>query len=220
MKVDKKIKVAVLDSGLDKFAKLSVDGCVNFVNPEMEDIGVDTTGHGTAVQNIIMSGDGSVATESVSAENSGISMYSVKVLDEKNQAPVSRIASAIQWCIENEMDIINMSFGTLVQSEVLGQVVRDASDAGILMIAATGNGGDATESTVEYPAAYSEVIGVGSVNQEMEVSDFSAKGQEVELVAPGENVPVSVPWGFYGVNTGTRLCHSCCHGCFFPPVCD
>ena len=126
-------------------------------------------------------------------------------LDEKNQAPVSRIAAAIQWCMDNEMDIIHMSFGTLVPSRVLGQAVKDAADRGILMIAAAGNGGEAGESTVEYPAAFPEVIGVGSVNQEMEVSEFSSRGEEIELVAPGENVPVSVPWGFYGVNSGTSF---------------
>ncbi len=205
VKVDKKVKVAVLDSGLDKFAELAVDGCMNFVNPETEDMGVDTTGHGTAVQNIIMSGDDSMATESVAGKKCGISMYSVKVLDEKNQAPVSRIAAAIQWCMDNEMDIIHMSFGTLVPSRVLSQAVKDAADRGILMIAAAGNGGEAGESTVEYPAAFPEVIGVGSVNQEMEVSEFSSRGEEIELVAPGENVPVSVPWGFYGVNSGTSF---------------
>ncbi|MCI8339977.1 MAG: S8 family serine peptidase, partial [Lachnospiraceae bacterium] len=205
VKVDKKVKIAVLDSGLDKFAELTVDGCMNFVNPETEDMGVDTTGHGTAVQNIIMSGENSVATESVAGKKCGISMYSVKVLDEKNQAPVSRIAAAIQWCMDNEMDIIHMSFGTLVPSRVLGQAVKDAADRGILMIAAAGNGGEAGESTVEYPAAFPEVIGVGSVNQEMEVSEFSSRGEEIELVAPGENVPVSVPWGFYGVNSGTSF---------------
>ena len=203
--VDKKVKVAVLDSGLDKFAKLSVEGCMNFVDPDTDDIGMDTTGHGTAVQNIILSNEDSVATESVAKENQGISMYSLKVLDEENQAPVSRVAAAIHWCIENDMDIINMSFGTLVPSVILEQAVKEAADAGILMIAAVGNGGEASGSTVEYPAAFSEVVGVGSVNQNMEVSDFSSKGEEVELVAPGENVPVSIPWGYYGVNSGTSF---------------
>ena len=203
--VDKRVKVAVLDSGLDKFAKLSVAGCMNFVDPDTDDIGMDTTGHGTAVQNIILSNEESTATESVAKENQGISMYSLKVLDEENQAPISRVTAAIHWCIENDIDIINMSFGTLVPSEILEQAIKEAADAGILMIAAVGNGGEASGSTVEYPAAFSEVVGVGSVNQNMEVSDFSSKGEEVELVAPGENVPVSIPWGYYGVNSGTSF---------------
>ena len=199
--VEKKVKVAVLDSGLDKFSKLVVDGCVNFVDPETDDIGVDTTCHGTAVQNIIMS-DETRDTKSVASEDNGVSMYSVKVLDESNQAPVSRIVSAVHWCIDNDIDIINMSFGSLVHSQVLEQAVKEAADAGILMIAAVGNGGAAEESTVEYPAAFDEVVGVGSVNRKMEVSEFSSRGDEVELVAPGENIPVSVPWGFYGVQHG------------------
>ncbi len=202
-KVEKKVKVAVLDSGMDRLSAQSLAGGVNFIPSEEDSFGCDGTGHGTAVQNIILS-DGS-ATESVVQNEDAIDMYSVKVLDEENQAPVSRIVAAIHWCIENDMDIINMSFGTLVRSKVLEEAIKEADQKGILMIAAAGNGGETDGSNVEYPAAYSEVLAVGSVNQKMEVSNFSARGGEVDLVAPGENIPVSMPLGFYGLSSGTSF---------------
>lgn len=201
--IEKKVKVAVLDSGADKLSAETLAGGINFTESDEDSFGEDSTGHGTAVQNIILS-DGETTT-SVMEEDSAIELYSVKVLDENNEAPISRVVAAIQWCIDNEFDIINMSFGTLAESQILHDMIRKAYDKGILMVAAAGNGGEATGSTVEYPAAYSEVLGVGAVNQKMEISDFSSKGKEVDLVAPGENIPITVPWGFYGIRSGTSF---------------
>ena len=202
-KVTKKVKIAVLDSGADKFSAGQLAGSVNFVNPDEDGFGNDATGHGTAVQNVILS-DGET-TKSVLEDNKAVELYSVKVLDENNQAPISRIIAAINWCIDNGMNVVNMSFGTLAKSQILQDAIERADKAGVLLIAAAGNSGEADGSTVEYPAAYPQVLGVGSVNQKMEVSEFSSRGKGVDLVAPGENVPVTVPWGFYGVQSGTSF---------------
>lgn len=61
-------------------------------------------------------------------------------------------------------------------------------EKGILMIAAAGNNGEQAGAHVQYPAAYSEVIGVGSVDENLSYSSFSAKGDQVELMAPGERI--------------------------------
>lgn len=57
----------------------------------------------------------------------------------------------IYWAIENKVNIINMSFGMEQNSEALHKAIRDAYDAGILLVAAAGN-----DNHVEYPAAYDE----------------------------------------------------------------
>ena len=54
------------------------------------------------------------------------------MLDEDNKASVSRIAEGIYKCIDENADIINMSFGTTTDSEILHQAVKAAEDAGIL----------------------------------------------------------------------------------------
>lgn len=56
---------------------------------------------------------------------------------------------------------------------------------------------------MEYPAAYPEVIAVGSVNQEMQESPFSAQGKEIEIAAPGEDIPITSCWGLQGTGSGT-----------------
>ena len=91
--------------------------------------------------------------------NPDVELYSVKVLDGDNKAPLSRIIRGIYWCMENDIDIINMSFGTTVCSQALKQAVSDAYAANILMVGAAGNGG----GDVEYPAAFEEVMAVAAV---------------------------------------------------------
>ena len=197
------IKVAVLDSGADIMAKYPMAGFVNLVNPEENSNGEDCTGHGTSVCSIIGQDSDEEGTRGVAGDEENVELYSVKVLDAYNQGPVSRIAEGIQWCIDHDIDIINMSFGTDSYSACLEDAVQKAADAGILMVASVGNGGE--NSKVQYPAAFSEVIGVGSVDEYMNPSVYNAQGKELELLAPGENVPVNSFWGFYTVSGGTSF---------------
>lgn len=196
------IKVAVLDSGYDKTGDIACKEIYNLVDPEENVNGDDYSGHGTAVTSIIASGSQDRGTQGIIEDESKIELYTVKVLDGDNQAPISRVIEGIQWCIENEISIINMSFGTTYYSTILEDAIQRAEEAGILMIASVGNNGE-TVNQVEYPAAFEEVVGVGSVNEKMEHSVFSATGEEVELVAPGENIPLSSYWGLVSVGSGT-----------------
>jgi len=95
-----------------------------------------------------------------------------------------------------------MSFGVSEYSVALEQAIKDAEKAGILVIAAAGNTG---EEGVQYPAAYDEVIAVGSVDKYGNVVEDSAKGSEIEIVAPGELVRSTGQFGDQLVSSGTSL---------------
>lgn len=191
---DKKIKVAVLDSGVDDFNDLQLADSIDLIPGEEEVLPLfwDVTGHGSSVAGIIAAEKNDVGITGI-APNTEI--YAAKVLDEKNQAPVSRVIDGIYWAIEKKVNIINMSFGIKTDSAALHKAIRDAYDAGILLVAAAGNGND-----VEYPAAYDEVIAVGSVDTSGSVSEKSASGDELELVAPGEQICST------GAFEGTLIC--------------
>ncbi len=200
-----KVRVAILDSGVDMLDNIEVKERMNFI-PGQEDFTVmfeDEAGHGTAVAGII-AGE-TMPGETAEGINKNVELYSAKVLDENNQAPLSRIIQGIYWAIEKDVHIINMSFGTSQYSKALEDAVKAAADKGILIVAAAGNQGNQGTDTVEYPAAFPEVLAVGSVDAQGEVSDFSAKGEEVELVAPGEAVRVTGAFGADMVVSGTSM---------------
>ena len=185
-----KIKVAILDTGVTATEDIEVAGRVNFVDGE-EDIHPlyeDVSGHGTSVASVIAAKDNGMGVTGI---NPNVDLYSVKVLDDEKKASLSGVIKGIYWCIDNDIDIINMSFGTNTQSEILGKVIEEADEKGILIIAAAGNQGEATDSTVEYPAAYEEVVAVGATTPMGTTSEISSVGEEIDLMAPGEMVPAT-----------------------------
>lgn len=106
------IKVALIDSGVDYSEDINVKERINLI-PEEENVSAlydDTNGHGTAIASIICSSE----KENGEAKGiySNIDLYSIKVLDEMNEAPLSRIIEGINRAIELDVDIISISFGT------------------------------------------------------------------------------------------------------------
>ncbi|MCI9412854.1 MAG: S8 family serine peptidase [Eubacterium sp.] len=185
-----KIKIAVIDSGIDFNESINVVERKNFLDDEVSPLHEDNTGHGTAIAGIIASNG---CDKTVKGINPNAEIYSARVLDSNNKAPISRVVEAIYWAIDNDVKIINMSFGTKTYSKVLHNAIKEAEQKGILMFAASGNGGKSKSGNVEYPAAFKEVIGVGSASKNGKMSEITSTGKELELVAPGEDID-SVGW--------------------------
>lgn len=167
------VKVAILDSGVDYTEDIDVYMRKNFI-PGEDEISViyeDISGHGTSVAGIIAAKDND---EGITGINPYVQLYSARILDENKQAPASRVVAAIDWAIEQDVDIINISFGTTVDSEEIHAAIRRAYDAGILIVAAAGNNG-----VVEYPAAFDEVVAVGAVDAKGECIEGNVKEADV-----------------------------------------
>lgn len=191
---DNKVKIAIIDSGVDESGDINIKERYNLV-PGEETISPcfeDNTGHGTSIAGII--GSKKDDDTDISGINPNAEIYSIKVMDTDNTAPVSRIIEAIYKAIEYDVDIINMSFGTTYNSDILHKAIRDANDKGILLVAAAGNRG-CEDGTVEYPAAYSEVIAVGAVDTSAELAEESSRGEDVDVLAPGEAIKTLSSFG-------------------------
>lgn len=199
-----KVKIAIIDSGVDETGDIEIKERCNLV-PEDEEISPcfeDNTGHGTAIAGVI----GSIkdSDTNVSGINTNAEIYSIKVMDSDNTAPVSRIIEGIYRAIEYDVDIINMSFGTTYNSDALHKAIKDAYKEGILLVAAAGNRG-CEDGKVEYPAAYDEVMAVGSVDASAELSEESSKGESVDVLAPGELVRTLTNFGLETASSGTSI---------------
>ncbi len=130
--------------------------------------------------------------------NPNIDLTSLRVLDEDNEAPVSRVIAAIEWAIDNNINILNLSWGIDTDNAELHNVIKKAYKKGMLIIAAAGNDGEIT-----YPAKYDEVIAVGSVDSMAKPAASSASGDGIELVAPAEDVIVYTSFGILTFASGT-----------------
>lgn len=199
------VTIAILDSGVSMNDEVVVDKRINLVPGEehVEPMYEDVSGHGTSIASVIAAKDNG---KGITGINPDAIIYSVKVLDDNNLATLDRVVEGIYWCIENHVNIINMSFGTQYSSDILEKAVKDAKEAGILMIAAAGNRGEEKGGNiVDYPAAYQEVMAVGSVDYTGKVSATSSYGKALELVAPGEGIPVEDFYEDLVITSGTSM---------------
>lgn len=93
----------------------------------------------------------------------------------------------ILYAAINEADVINCSFGGTNFSEFGRDVVEFATASGSLVVAAAGNNGSDVNF---YPAAYEDVLSVGSVRRQFDdvISHFSNYGFHVDVFAMGEGL--------------------------------
>nr|WP_087990944.1 S8 family peptidase [Bacillus subtilis] len=206
----KNVKIAVLDTGCDishPDLKNQVIGGKNFTDDDggKGDVISDYNGHGTHVAGTIAANDSNGGIAGVAPE---ASLLIVKVLGGANgSGQYEWIINGINYAVEQKADIISMSLGGPNDVPELEEAVKNAVKNGVLVVCAAGNEGDGNERTEElsYPAAYNEVIAVGSVSVARELSEFSNANKEIDLVAPGENIVSTLPNKKYGKLTGTSM---------------
>lgn len=198
------VKVAVLDSGIDYNHEDLDDnyaGGYDFVNDDNDPM--DDNGHGTHIAGIIAAEDNGLGVVGVAP---GVSLYAVKVLNSAAVGHYSNIIAALEWCIDNNVDIANHSYYSVVNP---GDTVRfaysAAYSAGVLHVACAGNEGNVggTGNNIGYPARWSTVIAVGATQVTDVRASFSSTGSQLELSAPGVSVKSTLLSGGYGTKTGT-----------------
>ena len=137
-----KVKIGVIDSYISEetLNKLNIVNCVNYTNNCDE----TKNSHGKNTLQIIRK----------QCKNSEI--HYASVLNEKNSTNIQTIISAVDWCINENVDIICMSLSTTENNELLENVIKKAIDNGIIITASCIN-----FSNVDcYPAMYDNVISV------------------------------------------------------------
>jgi subtilisin family serine protease len=122
---------------------------------------------------------------------------------------VSDEIDAINYAIEKEVKIINMSFGSYNSSTPEREAMRDAGEAGILFIAAAGNRNTNNDgSSSLYPASYnlSNIISVAATDQDDRLWEDSNYGAiSVDVGAPGVNIYSTTPDNHYSYKNGTSM---------------
>jgi len=111
------------------------------------------------------------------------------------------IATALIYAADNNIRILNMSFGDVVLSPVVRDAVQYAYSQGVVMCASSGNAGGDQQ---RYPAGYDEVIAVGATTQFDTRTPFTTFGIRLDLCAPGVGISTTFPFyrGFYTPSFG------------------
>jgi subtilisin family serine protease len=195
------IKIAILDSGVDlnhddlKCNLLSGINFININNPPQDD-----NGHGTAMAGIIAANDTNYGIVGVAPE---CKIIPIKVLDAKGNGSFDNVAKGLRWAVDNGADIISLSAGCPMPLQQVRKALQYAHSKNIPVFAAAGNAGFTKE--MYYPSAYPESIGIGSIDENFDLSHFSCIGKNLDFLAPGSDIVCTVPPNWYATMSGTSL---------------
>lgn len=195
------IHIGVVDTGIDlKHPDLrnSISSGINLLNRRL--LPQDDNRHGTHIAGTIAatgrySGIIGVAPKAI--------IHPIKAFDHNGSAYVSDIIAAIDWCVQNDLDIINMSFGMKTYNPNLEQAVLNAYYRGKVIVASSGN--DGKKKSIDYPARFSQVVSVVAITRLGKIAPFSNRGVEIDIYAPGERVYSACLGGKYNELSGTSI---------------
>ncbi|MFJ7825477.1 S8 family peptidase [Psychrobacillus sp. NPDC096623] len=196
----KNVKIGILDSGIDtEHRDLKVAGGYCALSNQCA-TGIpydDNHGHGTHVAGVIAAKANDTGTVGI-APNAQI--YSIKVLNEFGKGTTGSIIRGIEWAIENDLDILNLSITSTTYDAVMENTLKVAYEKGMLLVGAAGNEAlvQPKGNSVTYPAKFSSVIAVGAVTDELAKLPESSIGAELEIAAPGYAIFSTYPneWDF------------------------
>lgn len=203
--------VYVLDSGIEishgEFFGTNVQNLFSFNNDF-----TDTKGHGTAIASIIVGNTCGLTNATVK---------SVKIFDKNQATKQSDMLNALDAIMldfqesETKHAVVNCSW-SIQKNTYIENKIRFMIDFGICFVAAAGNSGQPIDDVT--PAGMDEVITIGSYNNNLKPSNFSAyTDSSISLTqgatnhgildgwAPGEHIYAAGLNGSYSFTAGTSM---------------
>jgi thermitase len=159
------VRVAVVDTGLDfnhpLFAGRSAYPVYDFVgndgNPN-DELGGTASGHGTFVAGLIR----------LTAPQAGL--MPLRAFGSDGIGTSFNIARAIRFAVDNGAQVINMSFGLLVQEYLIKDALDYAAQHNVVLVAAAGND---NASKIHFPAFRSNVLAVTATDDNDRKASFA-----------------------------------------------
>jgi len=188
------IKVGIIDTGIDNNhndLESNYGGGINYIDQGFPQ--VDYDGHGTACAGIIAAVDNEIDVIGVAPHST---IYAAKGFTGDTGFFLASVLNCICWCIDNNMDVISMSWGFYpnLNPLLIGLAIAlniAYYDHDIVLVASSGNYPDVPyEEYITFPASMPSVIAVGAADANGNRVDIpgwwsSCYGSEIDFVAPG-----------------------------------
>lgn len=175
-------RIAIIDTGValqhPGLSRMNVVHMRNMINNSNNIF--DSHGHGTHVTGILAA----QGISSVSGLIPNAEYVIIKALNNQGETDDQILAQSIRHAVQQGAKVILISSGISVHSNSLQSAVDFAHSYNTIIVAAAGN----NVNKPQFPAAYSNVIGVGSVDRNGNRSTFSPTGYENDVMASGENI--------------------------------
>ena len=228
-KGDRRIKVAVIDTGVDYTHKdLTSNMMVNeaelngeegvdddgngyiddvygydFANDDADPM--DGHGHGTHCAGVIGAKHDSFGIAGVM---DNVQILAIKFLTDRGSGKLDSAIKSIDYAIQRGVDVMSNSWGGGPYTQALHESIERANEAGIIFVAAAGNSRSDNDKKPTYPANYNveNVISVGALDGKGKRASFSNYGEKtVHVFAPGKDILSTVPGDKHKKMSGTSM---------------
>ncbi|MDQ3610082.1 MAG: S8 family serine peptidase [Actinomycetota bacterium] len=216
------VRVAVVDSGAAATTHPDLSGTragVDLTEDPANTVRwtVDTIAHGSHCTGVIAGTDSATGIRGFAP---AAEVHQARIFPGGR---VSSLLDAIDYCVAQEMDVVNMSLGTGGTSQIVLQKLAQARAEGVACIVAAGNSG----GSVQFPGSSPDVLTVAAIGLDGQFPDnsyhaqqrwrqgttdhgffsaqFSCHGPEVDVSAPGVAVVSSVPTDGFAAWDGTSM---------------
>ncbi len=194
------LKIGIIDTAIDHqhsgFNHASIT-TKRFVDDNL----IEPKAHATAVLGRII-GQGKKVTPLLTHAN----IYAASVFYQKDaysqSAPTLALLQALEWMLENNIKVINMSLAG-PPNALLEQALQRVREKGVAVVAAAGNAGPASRPL--FPAAYTSVIAVSAVDKNQRIYRWANRGKHIDFVAEGVNVATLRAGNKEGIESGTSM---------------
>jgi thermitase len=201
-------KIGIVDTGIDQtHPELSgkvVDCGAAFGGTVLGGACTDDNMHGTHVAGTIAAKANNATGVAGVDFNASLSICKA-LYTAAGTGLTSDVANCINWTHTHGAKVISMSLGggeSATLKNAVAAAWENGSATGSVLVAAAGNDGD---GTLNYPAAYPEVISVAATDHNDARASFSNANADVEVAAPGVNVLSTIPGGQYAELSGTSM---------------
>jgi hypothetical protein len=183
-------KIAVIDTGVTIIPELSgqILSGYNFINNSNN--ANDDNGHGTFISSIIASKVNN--STGIAGINDRVNILPLKVLDSEGKGFLSDLIKAIQYSIDQNVSIINLSLASTSFDPILNNIIESAYQRGVIVVAAAGNSGinitSPNVSPLNNDGNKNWVVGVGAIDNKGNRPNYSNYGLGVDVVVPGDKI--------------------------------
>ncbi|NRO95086.1 S8 family serine peptidase [Paraburkholderia sp. NMBU_R16] len=220
------VRVAIIDSGADTSHPLLshiLRGADMTNEQDPATWKTDVIGHGSHCAGVIAARIGEQAkTESIAMRGFAPDAE-IHVLKVFPSGQYSTLIEALDYCINHDIDVVNMSLGAPQPSLAVEQKLIEAVQSGVACIVAAGNSG----GPVQYPAASPYVLAVSALGLHRELPPsaweqtqviaqtltadglfsptFSCHGPQIGVCGPGVGIVSTVPGAAFNPESGTSM---------------
>lgn len=220
------VRVAIVDSGADASHPLlnHILRGADLTNDQNPDTWKDDViGHGSHCAGVIAARISPQAADAQMAMRGFVPDAEIHVLKIFPGGQFSTLIQALDYCIDHDIDVVNLSLGAPQASLAVEQKLMEAVQSGVACIVAAGNSG----GPVQYPASSPYVLAVSALGLQRELPGntweqtqivaqaatpdglfaptFSCHGPQIGVCGPGVGVVSTVPGSAFNAESGTSM---------------